>query len=672
MVRPTIRLGRWPRILCVAACLAAVLVAARLTWERHQADLANRTVSLAVVDSEVDGLAERLGVEPDGLFQRLRAAGVDAVLAKERTADGLDQAILVDSRALTNVASTAGSGSLLDAAAQALTLHPHLKTVALGPGPSLEQLAAVLEAKGLETVSLARDGQGLPTALGVGLSIADLEDAGLGFDLDRLHALSRSGFAVYLQYRAVPAGLVTGPQDWTWLFSPVAALQSPVVFFNDGELPGYPDGLGEVTAALAGAGAAAGMIEGFEQRGLVGVARSLDYRVVRLHAIQPAELAAMSLTREIERYRLAAAERNIRVLLIRVHDTDDPEADLDRTLQVVAAVRDQLAGEGFGFGGPTVVAPRSPGTAEQAIMALGVAAAAVLAGELGGLLIPGLLLAGLWIAGYTGLLWMGAGLQAMRVGALGAALVFPVLSLLLVARRDGRSFGAALAAYGMAGTVAAAGGLFQVAFLSHPAFMQRLTLYLGTKLSLSLPALAVGAAVAWRFGHLERLLALRGRQRRLLAASVPVPWVLAGIAVAAVGFFVLTRSGNQPLVMPSALELQVRQILTDWLGVRPRFKEFALGHVFLILALIIGAGRGLAPVVFMLAAVGQMSIVNTFAHVHSPVLVIVLRWLYGLAAGAALGGLGVLVLRRIWPGLAAGSRGAAAATPAGGPEGSPS
>src|SRR5690606_7012007 len=159
--------------------------------------------------------------------------------------------------------------------------------------------------------------------------------------------------------------------------------------------------------------------------------------------------------------------------------------------------------------------------------------------------------AGLWTAGFSVLLWAEPGLQVLRVGALGAALVFPVLALLLVARREGRSFGAALAAYGAAGLVSAAGGLFQVAFLSHPAFLQRLTLYLGTKLSLSLPALAVGLAVAWRFGHLDRLRALRGRSRRLLAAAVPVPWVLAGVAVTVIGFFVLTRSGNQPLVMPS-------------------------------------------------------------------------------------------------------------------------
>src|SRR5690606_29622841 len=214
-------------------------------------------------------------------------------------------------------------------------------------------------------------------------------------------------------------------------------------------------------------------------------------------------------------------------------------------------------------------------------------------------------------------------------------------------------FGAALAAYGAAGLVSAAGGLFQVAFLSHPAFLQRLTLYLGTKLSLSLPALAVGLAVAWRFGHLDRLRELRGRSRRLLAAAVPVPWVLAGVAVTVIGFFVLTRSGNQPLVMPSALELQVRQLLTDWLGVRPRFKEFAFGHVFLMLALVLGAGRGLSPVLFMLAAVGQMSIVNTFAHVHSPVLVMVIRWLYGLAAGAVLSGLLYLALGRLRPAVPA-------------------
>ncbi|REJ38026.1 MAG: hypothetical protein DIU84_02105 [Bacillota bacterium] len=654
-MQPTSRPGRWWRILCAAVCLAATAVGGQVTRGGHRADLANRTGSPAVADAEVDRLAQRLGADPAEIFRRLRDAGIDAVLAKERPAAGLEQALVVDRRVLARVAPAAGAGSLLERAAAASASRPGLSTVVLGAGPSLEELASFLEAKGAPPEVLLRDEQGRPVALGLPLASTDLDELGLGFDVDRLEDLRRQGFRIYLQYRAIPPDLAPGPRDWEALLAPARRLEAPAVFFNDRELPGYPDELEPLAAVLEGTGAAAGMIEGFDQRGFLTVARRLGYRVVRLHAIQPAELANMSQAREVERYRLAAAERNIRVLLIRVHHTDDAAADLERTLQVTEAVRAQLAAAGFDFGDPTVVVPPRVGPRTQTLMALGVAAAVVLSGDLAGLALPALVLAGLWTAGFAGLLAAAEPLQVMRVGALGAALVFPVLSLLLVARRAPRSLGAALAAYGGAGLAAAAGGLYQVAFLSHPAFMQRLTLYLGTKLSLSLPALAVGLAVALRFGHLDRIRALRGR--RLLQSSVPVPWVLAGVAVAAVGFVVLTRSGNQPLVMPSALELQVRQILTEWLGVRPRFKEFAFGHVLLILALALGAGRGLAPVLFMLAAVGQMSIVNTFAHVHSPVAVVVIRWLYGLAAGAVLGAVLVLALRRLWPGGFAGAGG---------------
>src|SRR5690606_14482342 len=125
---------------------------------------------------------------------------------------------------------------------------------------------------------------------------------------------------------------------------PTAALGVPIVFFNDAELPGYPGRLGEVAAALDSAGAAAGMIEGFEQRGLAALARDLDDRVIKLHAIQPAELPALSFSREVERYRLAVAERNVRVLLVRLHEGSDPEADLDRTPRAVEAVRGPLEG----------------------------------------------------------------------------------------------------------------------------------------------------------------------------------------------------------------------------------------------------------------------------------------------------------------------------------------
>ncbi len=56
------------------------------------------------------------------------------------------------------------------------------------------------------------------------------------------------------------------------------------------------------------------------------------------------------------------------------------------------------------------------------------------------------------------------------------------------------------------------------------------------------------------------------------------------VALVALALFV-ARSGNDPGVGVSATELKVRSLLDKYLLVRPRTKEFLLGHPALLLGL---------------------------------------------------------------------------------------
>jgi len=78
--------------------------------------------------------------------------------------------------------------------------------------------------------------------------------------------------------------------------------------------------------------------------------------------------------------------------------------------------------------------------------------------------------------------------------------------------------------------------------------------------------------------------------------------------------------------------------------VRPRTKEFLIGHPALVIGawmLLTGRMRFL-PLAMFLATIGQVSIVNTFCHLHSPLLVSLQRTGWGILLGV---GLGLLVLR---------------------------
>jgi hypothetical protein len=315
-------------------------------------------------------------------------------------------------------------------------------------------------------------------------------------------------------------------------------------------------------------------------------------------------------------------------------------------------------------------------------------------------------------------------LGVQLLAGLAAALTFPLLAVGLALRlgpgrpagvgRDldlgqGRVGGlagalrAALLAALVAG-VATAGGLLIAAIGSNTSFMLRLTMFLGTKLSLLLPPVLAGflflgmvglypdGAGAGRTGtdrsevgrpeadrrpegpaeriagrsFLER--GLRELQRIMNENVTFVHVFLFGLAAVAALILVM-RSGNFPTLGISGLELKVRAFLQQALLVRPRTKEFLIGYPALVLLFWWGPRwrldarwRWAALVLTVAAAVGLTSIGNTFAHQHIPVSVSLLRTVNGLVLGLPIGLALVVVARAAsWVGRRLAAIGPAAA-----------
>jgi hypothetical protein len=76
----------------------------------------------------------------------------------------------------------------------------------------------------------------------------------------------------------------------------------------------------------------------------------------------------------------------------------------------------------------------------------------------------------------------------------------------------------------------------------------------------------------------------------------------------------------------------LRSMLENILTIRPRTKELLLGQPLLYLGFAFGS-----PLLTLLGFVGQISIVNTFMHAHSPVTVSLLRTIYGQVLGLVAG-----------------------------------
>jgi len=143
---------------------------------------------------------------------------------------------------------------------------------------------------------------------------------------------------------------------------------------------------------------------------------------------------------------------------------------------------------------------------------------------------------------------------------------------------------------------------------------------------------------------------LRAWTRRPLLLGYGIILILVGMAA----IFALGRTGNAGLPALGSLELKSRAILSHLVVARPRTKEYLIGHPFMMLAFAlaaVGARRWVLPAAIV-GAVGQVGLVNSFSHIHTPLVYIFDRTLYALIFGSAIGAILVGLLlwgRRRWP-----------------------
>jgi hypothetical protein len=94
----------------------------------------------------------------------------------------------------------------------------------------------------------------------------------------------------------------------------------------------------------------------------------------------------------------------------------------------------------------------------------------------------------------------------------------------------------------------------------------------------------------------------------------------------------------------------LRHVLESVLSVRPRFKEFLVGYpaMMLVPALVPAHRRAVGWLLALGAGVGIGDIVDTFSHLHTPLLVSALRVFNGLWIGVVIGTILIWLYRRLF------------------------
>ncbi len=629
--------------------LLALTAALGILWERVGRERANDRVEAVLDLRSVAALARSRGTSSDDLLRGFAALGVRSLAVDEQNLD--DLALSGRARALRGleVAELQRQGSLpatLEPSPERLYLlarNPEeARRIAREAEASLGgDRVRVWPASGSELVELVGDPR-------------TLAQTGLGLSEELLTHLHRDlGLQIWVRPEGMPGASEPALQSRLRALAAVPGVHGVLFAGVRNEVMGYPDHLEAVARTLADLSLRLGVIElpaKVQQKGVETLARQAPEQVVRVLAVPPAQQARTDPETVVAMYSLGARERNIRLLYLRPYDDLVGELSADEANERLFTGIQRSLAPMLDVQASTFPPPRSGWLLGQVLVAAGAGAAVVLLlgifASVPAWLAVGLVLglaAGTALTGLLGILdgpW-----RALM--ALGTATVFPVLGLVLQFTSLERASDEpgpvclllrATRALLAASLVSLAGGLMAASFLPETTSMLSLDVFRGVKVLSALVPLLVVLAWTVRQGSFQALI-------RLLDERLRVWHLLALVILGALGVFYLARTGNVSAEMAvSDSERLLRRGLDALLGVRPRFKEFLLGHPGLLLAFTLVWLRKPTLVVLALlaAAVGQASLAGTYAHIHTPLVVSLVRTGWGLVLGWGLGSLACL------------------------------
>ncbi|MFP4198889.1 MAG: DUF5693 family protein [Halanaerobium sp.] len=472
-----------------------------------------------------------------------------------------------------------------------------------------------------------------------------LEDLNLGYN-DRLVQNARD-IDLDIAYRS------NNKINAFWaLNSNLELLEPEILIFDGDEITGFPDKIEETASLMRENDLIYGKVEAFiaAQDGAEKLAPLNDYQLLRTHSMQQDEVDPADNQRIISRYLLSVRERNVKILYHKPYLKGNQLAD--RNLSLLAALSSSLEAEGYRLGN----AEPAPYVSNSSWVLLAILAGVTAAGILllnyfTAFKYQKLMNIFFLAAAALGILLLNTGRETLlrQITALGSAVVFPSLAVivfLLEKDRGGEKMEAGLSLpfvffnFTAAVLTALVGGVFVSAALNNSDFIFKISDFRGVKISFLMPLIIISLYYLFRPGAKD----LRQEIPRLLESVIQVKHLILAAGLALIAVIYIGRTGNFPLLPVPAWELTIRGLLEKILYVRPRFKEFLIGHPLFIFSLYLTAAKRKELYYYpllMLASVGVITTVNTFSHLHTPVMISLLRtfhayWLSFAAAAVII------------------------------------
>lgn len=391
------------------------------------------------------------------------------------------------------------------------------------------------------------------------------------------------------------------------------------------------------------------------QLGFSKLAYDLDYNVVRLYSLSEGD-ANLNVEVIADRFALASKDRNIRMFYLNAAPSrnsskamiTNPMDNLIKSLVEPGNAIEKMENNGFTMG--QAKAFDVTDSSYQRILKLvvvlgGVAFISLLVSYFVPILtIPAFILG---MIGSAGLFILKPTLFEQGLALL-VAISAPTIAMVLAVRKINelnvhnkdmklsRRLTHALVMFVKTSIISLCAIPFVVALLNNVTYELVLSQFRGVSLlhfgPIALTALYV---VLYRGGNLRQQLS------RILRSKITIMGVVVAGIIGLLGMYYLSRTGNNGSV--TSLEMSFRTFMENTFGVRPRNKEFLMAHPIFVLGIFMSIKYRNAMYMMIIAVIGQLSMVDTFAHIHTPLTISLVRNLLGLGLGLIIGLIAIAV-----------------------------
>jgi len=625
------------KIFLLIIILVALVTGIFKGYERFLLERENRTIELAMDYSDLKKISKLDGIPLPHILKIFKNLGVKSIALPEDTLDAAEErgelSWMPGHVILSAYRITRSSNPLFSTLIKRNEISPSKYYVVLKDENILmrvsDELKLVLDEKAVQRLS--------DRILEVTDEEEDLAFLGIGIPSDIYMHLKKSNFRVIPRLKN--SFRLTKDKISRKLNLQEIMTEDDVVIFDEEAILGYPFYITSTAKELNSRSIKFGFIEFSEQLGGRALARMMGEAIVRVHSITEEEMEITGEHAALSRWLRAVRERGVKLLYIHPYLLPLGQRLVsDTNIAYINKLKERLKKAGFKLGYVKELRKLELNLWQTLLLAFGVISAAILLLSFFFQVSVELALSLLLITLFSVLVsrYLGVMLLLRKGFALVGAIVFPVLGVIFTFSK--KPLKSILTVIEVA-LVSLAGAIIISGLLSTTRFMLGAELFSGVKIAFIMP-IFITALYFFLKSEAEEPLTFKGSIDKILNflnVRITMLHVVLGIFLLFfISIFVL-RSGNFGIPVP-AIEQGVRDILEKLLIVRPRTKEFLIGYPILLLsALYYSKIKQWLWFVLALGSVAPISLINTFCHIHSPVLVSCIRSGNGLMFGIIIG-----------------------------------